>query len=99
MDFGMQEISNRVEQDVAGLIEECNAMTDQLLAVCEYPLGMPERKVLSVKHNFPHLARLAPSKIIIPLQSSLTASMPPASSQASEHIPFPVKSPTFHRKS
>lgn len=86
----------KLEHDVSGLINECNAMTDQLLAICEHPLGLPERKVFSMKQDFPQMDRLAPSQILIPLQNSLTASMSSTSSQGAVHVPFPVNAPTFN---
>ncbi|KAI0032945.1 hypothetical protein K488DRAFT_78188 [Vararia minispora EC-137] len=51
----------------------------------------------SLKKDFPGLHRLAPSCLIIPLQESLIASLPPTSSGLDvTHKPFPVELPRFH---
>ncbi|KAI0353102.1 hypothetical protein OH77DRAFT_1497585 [Trametes cingulata] len=44
-----------------------------------------------------HLQDLMPSEVLIPLQESLTASVPPTSASDAHHNPFPVNAPTFAR--
>ncbi len=70
-------------------------MTDELLALCEYPIDDNSRKSLSMSRTFPSLARLGQSDLIIPLQESLTANIPPVSITNSDFNPFPVDAPTF----
>lgn len=73
-------------------------MTEQLLALCDHPVR-DEKKNLNMSKDFPGLYRLAPSQLIIPLQESLTASLPPTSSSSDTvHQPFPSDPPTFARK-
>lgn len=70
-------------------------MTNELLALCDYHID--EEKSLSMKKDFPRLMALGHSPLIIPLQESLTASLPPNSSSSSSalHEPFPADTPTF----
>lgn len=77
------------------LIQQCLAMTNELLALCDRDIDDDPRKALSMTKDFPGLASLGRSKLIIPLQESLTASLPPTSSLDSTHQPFPHNAPTF----
>jgi serine/threonine-protein kinase ATR len=70
-------------------------MTDELLAVCDYRIDDDTRKTLSMAKDFPKLAALGRSQLIIPLQESLIASLPATSSSESLHQPFPPNAPTF----
>ncbi|KAJ7228144.1 hypothetical protein GGX14DRAFT_547392 [Mycena pura] len=79
---------------VSKLVSDCTTMTNQLLTLCDHHVG-EEVKTLSMQKHFPHLFRLGNSELIIPLQESLTASLPPTSSLESEHQPFPPNAPTF----
>lgn len=69
-------------------------MTYQLLNLCDYPIK-DEKKTLNMQKQFPDLFKLAPSRVIIPLQESLTANFPPTSSSEGTHQPFPIDAPTF----
>jgi serine/threonine-protein kinase ATR len=73
-------------------------MTNELLALCDYHIDDDGKKSLSMKRDFPKLMALGQSPLIIPLQESLTASLPPtssASSSSAAHEPFPPNTPTF----
>lgn len=70
-------------------------MVAELLRLCDLPIK-EGKHVLSMKKDVPTLMRLAPSALILPLQESLVASLPPASSEKDmTHEPFPHDSPTF----
>ncbi|KZV76007.1 hypothetical protein PENSPDRAFT_570505 [Peniophora sp. CONT] len=77
------------------IVNENMAMVAELLRLCDLPIA--EKKfTLSMKKDVPGLMRLAPSRLILPLQESLVASLPPASSERdSAHKPFPTICPTF----
>ncbi|KAG6335950.1 hypothetical protein ID866_3139 [Astraeus odoratus] len=84
-----------VHTQLPDLITQIHAMTDELLRLCNYPID-DDRKTLSMKRDFPQLAALGRSPLLIPLQESLTVNLPPASStENSNHIPFPTSAPTF----
>ncbi|KAI0938155.1 hypothetical protein AcV7_003428 [Taiwanofungus camphoratus] len=88
---------NQNRNGVPKLINESLHMTEQLLALCDHPVR-DEKKNLNMSKDFPGLYRLAPSQLIIPLQESLTASLPPTSSSSDTvHQPFPSDPPTFAR--
>jgi serine/threonine-protein kinase ATR len=70
-------------------------MVDHLLALCDHPVR-DDRKTLSMRKDFPQLNSLLPSRLIIPLQESLTANMP-TSAASSNYQPFPVNAPTFEQ--
>lgn len=82
-------------------------MVNGLLALCDFPAPEPPRNAgpdaratLSMKRDIPQLAKLMPSPLIVPLQESLTATLPPTSSTInSHHQPFPLNLPTFDRNS
>jgi len=73
-------------------------MTNELLSLCDYQINDDSRKTLSMK-EFPRLAALGNSQLIIPLQESLSANLPPTSSLESTHQPFPSNAPTFESAS
>lgn len=82
------------DTEVPGLIEDSLTMTNQLLDLCDSQIK-DDRKTLNMQKQFPELFKLAPSRVIIPLQESLTANFPPTSSSGAAHQPFPVDAPTF----
>ncbi|OCH94317.1 hypothetical protein OBBRIDRAFT_823598 [Obba rivulosa] len=84
------------KNDVPTLIGYSLRMTEELLGLCDHPIR-DEKKTLTMSKNFPGLFRLAPSPLMIPLQESLTASLPPSSSSDATHHPFPTDAPTFCR--
>ncbi|KAH9938115.1 uncharacterized protein B0H18DRAFT_1080892 [Fomitopsis serialis] len=79
---------------LGSLIDESLRMTDQLLELCVRPVP-DSKRLCNMPKEFPALYRLAPSQLIIPLQDSLTASVPPASVSDSAHQPFPPNAPTI----
>ncbi|KIY53078.1 hypothetical protein FISHEDRAFT_34031 [Fistulina hepatica ATCC 64428] len=76
----------------ARLVDECQEMTNQLLELCD---KQTDKTLLSMKKDFPKLYRLGNSSLLIPLQESLTATLPPASAKESAHQPFPSHLPSF----
>jgi serine/threonine-protein kinase ATR len=73
-------------------------MVRELLAMSERET--PEGEfILSLKKHFGGLARLVPSKLIMPLQEYLTVNLPPSSLTKDTHQPFPSNIPTFYSKS
>ena len=69
-------------------------MTNQLLALCDHHVD-ESKFTLSMSRDFPHLRNLGKSALIIPLQESLTASLPPTPAAEQTHYPFPLDTPTF----
>ena len=89
---------------VSTLINASLAMVNGLLTLCDFPAPEPPRNApearatLSMKRDIPQLGKLMPSPLIVPLQESLTATLPPTSSTInSHHHPFPSNLPTFNR--
>ena len=81
------------------LISQCLAMTNELLNLCDHHIDDDAKKTLNMSKDFKRLAALGRSPLIIPLQESLTASLPPTSSVESTHQPFPSNPPTFEGSS
>ncbi|KAM0756274.1 hypothetical protein T439DRAFT_320977 [Meredithblackwellia eburnea MCA 4105] len=79
----------------AHIYMEGSNLVDQLLALCNHSIRSTE--TLAMEKTFPSLYRLAPSSLIIPLQSSLTVSLPANATHASTHKPFPDNLPVFHK--
>ena len=84
--------------NVADLIKQTIAMTNELLAVCDHQITDDSKKALTMAKDFPRLAALGRSRLLIPLQESLNANLPPNSSSGSEHQPFPLNAPLFESK-
>ncbi len=77
------------------LISASLSMAAELLNLCNGQLG--DKSSVNMSKDFPRLFKLAPSPLIIPLQQSLTATLPPLSStQVKDHKPFPIELPTFY---
>lgn len=70
----------------------------ELLLLCDYSIT-GKVDTMSLKKSFPSLYNLLPAQIIIPLQNSLTVSLPYDASQAASHKPFPDNLPTFRCES
>lgn len=63
----------------------------------------PDRKpgeviIWSMIVKFPTLYKLAPCDLLIPLQESLVANLPPSSAKEAAHQPFPMNPPTMQSK-
>ncbi|KAG7097441.1 hypothetical protein E1B28_004786 [Marasmius oreades] len=89
--------------NVRELIQTLEKLTHEFLNLCIHPItektdrdGRTSSKWLSMKKVFPGLQRLGTSDLLVPLQESLTASLPPTSSAESTHQPFPSDAPTFN---
>jgi serine/threonine-protein kinase ATR len=81
--------------DAHQLITEANSLVDQLLGLGNYELAAKE--TLAMSANFPGLLRLMPSRLIVPIQASLTLALPASASDMATHVPFPPNLPTFKR--
>ncbi|KAF9266203.1 hypothetical protein L218DRAFT_101271 [Marasmius fiardii PR-910] len=82
---------------VRRLIELLEKLTYQLLRLCNYHIPDKDKdKSLNMGKVFPDLQDLGRSDLLVPLQESLTASLPPTSSAESTHQPFPSDAPTFN---
>ncbi|CAA7258548.1 unnamed protein product [Cyclocybe aegerita] len=86
---------HKSRERLSKLIGESLAMTDELLALCDSHVD-DNKNTLSMAKDFPKLSSLGRSDLIIPLQESLIATLPPASTEDSKHQPFPVDAPTFN---
>ncbi len=82
------------------MIASMTKLTEELLAFCR--ADVREAKVLSMKQSYKSLWKLfkledpSPAHdILIPLQESLTANMPPQSVADNAHQPFPTDAPTI----
>ncbi|KXN89480.1 Protein kinase rad3 [Leucoagaricus sp. SymC.cos] len=84
-----------VRTKIPVLVQQSVTMTNELLALCDYHVD-DEKKVLHMRKDFPRLAQIGRCDLIIPLQESLTASLPPASADQATHQPCPTNLPTFH---
>ena len=78
------------------LMSQAMRLTDQLLDLCN-TFVPPRDTTLSLSRDFRSLQRMMPLDIIIPLQTSLTVTLPVSSSSVdgSTHKPFPSLQPTI----
>ncbi|KAK1226693.1 hypothetical protein PQX77_010337 [Marasmius sp. AFHP31] len=97
------EILNKVRNNpalaktpVPGLIKMLESLTDHILILCNHPVKDSRQvQIWNMKRMFSGLHYLGTSDLLVPLQESLTASLPPTSSCESAHQPFPSDAPTF----
>ncbi|KAL5508165.1 hypothetical protein ACEPAH_5783 [Sanghuangporus vaninii] len=87
--------SGNAESSVPLLVDSAIALSTELLRLCERSIKDDSVKTISMSKTFPSLARLAPSPLIVPLQESMTVSLPATSSSQSAHQPFPLDVPTI----
>ncbi|KAJ1652981.1 hypothetical protein IWQ61_006805 [Dispira simplex] len=80
---------------VDDLIQQATKLTDCLLQLCNFPVP-PRTTALSVHKDFRSLVRMTPLQLIIPLQRSLTVTLPTSSQALVAHNPFPGALPTIH---
>jgi serine/threonine-protein kinase ATR len=82
------------------LIQQFALVADQLVKLCNYmpktvsKTGRPP-KAFSLLQTFPALASLMPTRVMIPTQRSLTATLPPAGTNPTDHKPFPSRTATL----
>ena len=78
------------------------AMGDHLVKLCAFQPKAPteprqrQAKSFSLEKEFPGLCAMLPSQIMIPIQLSLTAALPPKDSNPTDHTPFPAATPSFY---
>ncbi|KAI9005259.1 hypothetical protein BC832DRAFT_531539 [Gaertneriomyces semiglobifer] len=83
----MKKVFNRAKG------QEAEVLVEQLLGLCNYKL-QPRETTLSVSKHFRNMERKAPLHMIVPLQSTMTVSLPSESNQGlSMHRPFPAEAP------
>jgi serine/threonine-protein kinase ATR len=90
----MQNNPSNARTYLAKLINQSISMTNELLELCDRQVE-DDKKHLSMNRDFPRLAALGKSDLIIPLQESLTANLPPTSALEGTHQPFQLDVPTF----
>lgn len=82
------------------LMQQFANVADQLVKLCNYApktnqkTGRPP-KSFSLLQTFPDLAALMPTQVMIPIQKSLTATLPPAGTNPTDHRPFPTSIATL----
>ncbi|CAE7142760.1 unnamed protein product [Rhizoctonia solani] len=92
--IGMLKPFQGAGDQVMELIVQSRAMVKELLRMSEREIPENEH-TLSMQKHFQALARLAPSKLIMPLQDYLTVNLPV--SPAIAYQPFPPNIPRFNR--
>lgn len=81
------------------MINSMAKLTDELMNLCNCR-PIKEVKVLHISKDFSPLKDMfnnggTARSILIPLQESLTANLPPSSASESSHKPFPIDAPSF----
>ncbi|KAI0638446.1 hypothetical protein C8Q77DRAFT_1046895 [Trametes polyzona] len=81
--------------NVPALISTMTKMTAEILKLSQHE--NTNHRQFSLSRVCGDLHRLMPSQALVPVQESLTASIPPSSASDAQHAPFPVNPPTFTR--
>lgn len=88
----VKQVKAKADRDKVRTIERTQKMAEELLKLCEHPVGK-EQKTLNMQTNFPRLAALATNELIIPLQESISVSLPADNIANPQHLPFDVDLP------
>ncbi|ORY85369.1 hypothetical protein BCR35DRAFT_264576 [Leucosporidium creatinivorum] len=91
--FEKAKKGDRNGTDTPRLIDQGLRLVDELLALCNHHITKTDS--LSLKKIFPRLADSIPDELYIPLQSSLTVSLPSDASHFATHKPFPDRLVSF----
>ncbi|KAJ3214103.1 serine/threonine-protein kinase M1 [Dinochytrium kinnereticum] len=78
------------------LVMDGQKLTDELLNLCNFQIKGRET-MLNMSKDFGTLKLLAPSSMILPLQSTLNVTLPTDNSTLTSHNPFPIEAPTFKK--
>ena len=97
----LMDTSERILQsvkDVYARILSMTKLTEELLKFCR--ADVREAKIMYMSKSYKDLYRMFNAEdtshdILIPLQESLAANLPPQSASESTHQPFPVDAPVF----
>ncbi|KAJ3333865.1 hypothetical protein HDU76_002191 [Blyttiomyces sp. JEL0837] len=76
------------------LITEAQRLTDELLQLCNFPLSGKEL-TLTMSRDFMSLKRLAPCRMIVPTQQTLSITLPANGLMHDTHNPFTESPPTI----
>ncbi|RKP36998.1 hypothetical protein BJ085DRAFT_14939 [Dimargaris cristalligena] len=79
---------------VGELIEEATHFTNALTDLCNHPVPA-KVTTLSFNKEFRRLMRMTPLNLLVPLQSSLTVTLPTSSQTLMTHNPFPGTLPAI----
>ncbi|KAH8834205.1 hypothetical protein DL96DRAFT_1579811 [Flagelloscypha sp. PMI_526] len=91
----LDRLQNTQGANLQSLVQQSRKMTEELLILCDAEIDSIKKGSLRMS-MFPNLAKIGKCDLIIPLQQSLTASLPPAGSKQGTHKPFPSSLPTFN---
>ena len=80
------------DSSLANKIAQCRKIVKQLLKLCNFPIKN-NTKQLSLHDVFPALQQCTPCDLLIPVQHSLIASLPPTDVNFAQHQPFPSDLP------
>ncbi|KAF5371168.1 hypothetical protein D9758_004152 [Tetrapyrgos nigripes] len=86
-----------IKTKVPSIVNQMDTFAIDMLSLCERTVADGVH-TLSMSKESPRLYGLKRSDLIIPLQESLIANLPPpSSSETSNHQPFPLQAPTFQQ--
>ncbi|CAO1612632.1 unnamed protein product [Jaminaea pallidilutea] len=75
-------------------IETSQHLASELLHLCNFPVSS-KTTALTLERDFPRLHALADCRLIVPIQASLTVSLPTNNEPKADHSPFPLNVPRF----
>ncbi|PWN18138.1 hypothetical protein BCV69DRAFT_274423 [Microstroma glucosiphilum] len=88
----MMKSSRQGSKEAVKIIQMSQKLAHELLVLCDYPVQKSET-TLKMETAFPALASLAGCGLILPLQSSVTVSLPANNEVKADHYPFPPNLP------
>ena len=95
-----QEVSSRsdrvVRPSVTTLIDIGERLGMELLRFSDFPVKGTE--ILTMSKQMASLKDMMPCKLLIPLQNTLTVTLPRSATETSTHQPFPSQLPYFKCK-
>ncbi|WFD42131.1 non-specific serine/threonine protein kinase [Malassezia psittaci] len=90
----IRAVPDRAHSEVARIVDAFEHLSSELLQLCELPVG--KETSLSLSKHFPALlSTVQTTPLILPLQSSITVTLPPSDVVSQTHRPFPSNIPTI----
>ncbi|KAJ3040430.1 serine/threonine-protein kinase M1 [Rhizophlyctis rosea] len=94
----VKTLSPQNKRDGVGLdelIQQALGFAEQLILLCNHPVDQ-RQTTFNISKNFRSLDRMAPLNMIVPLQTSMTVTMPTEGQSLNLHQPFANAPPTIH---
>ena len=81
--------AKKSSKNMKTFLDKASLLCEKLLQICNYPVTSETQLSIKKQREFKDLMNMTPMDIILPLQSSLTVTLPPDGLNHQNHQPFP----------